>query len=148
MRTIEKLRRSGIGIRADQTIRVAAQIMEHTGVGSLAVLDGERLVGVVTDRDLVRRGLARDLPSDARVDAVMSTPVVTIPAEADVHDAFRLFREHALRRLVVVRGDQFAGMLTADDVLIELATDLSDLTRPIVAEVEHAHRDSNVPTTI
>ena len=59
MRTIDAVRRSGIGIKPEQTVRQAAQLMEATGVGSLAVVDGSRLVGIVTDRDLVRRAVAR-----------------------------------------------------------------------------------------
>jgi len=69
----------------------------------VAVIDGEHLIGIVTDRDLVRRGLARDLPADARIDAVMTAPVVTVDADADLHDAFALFRTHAVRRLALVR---------------------------------------------
>jgi CBS domain-containing protein len=133
MRTIEAVRRSGVGIGPDRTIREAARIMEQSGVGALAVIEGERLVGIVTDRDLVRRGLARDLPADARVDAVMTAPVVTIDADADLHDTFVLFRTHAVRRLALVRADQFVGMITVDDLLIDLAADLSDLARPVTA---------------
>src|SRR5665213_636380 len=99
MRTIEAVRRSGVGIGPERTIRDAALVMQETGIGALAVIDGEHLVGIVTDRDLVRRGLARDLPADARVDAVMSSPVIAIDADADLHDTFALFRTHAVRRL-------------------------------------------------
>jgi len=116
--------------------------MEEAGVGSLAIIEGDRLVGIVTDRDLVRRGLARGLPADARVDGVMSAPVVTISADADLHDAFGIFRTHALRRLAVVRGEQFVGTITIDDLLIDLTADLADLARPIAAEVLFSHRDS------
>jgi signal-transduction protein with cAMP-binding, CBS, and nucleotidyltransferase domain len=110
-------------------------IMDQAGVGSLAVLDDGRLVGIVTDRDLVRRGLARDLAPTAPVEKVMSTPVVTIGAEADLHSAFKLFRTHAVRRLAVVDFDDFVGMITVDDLLVDLAADLFDLARPIAAEV-------------
>jgi len=145
MRTIEGLRRSGVGIGPERTIRDAAAVMEHAGVGALAVVDGERLVGIVTDRDLVRRALANDLPTDSRVDGVMSSPVVTIEAEADIHDAFALFRTHAVRRLAVVRAELFVGMITVDDLLMDLAADLADLSRPITAEVVFGHHDSRVP---
>jgi CBS domain-containing protein len=128
MRTIEGLRRSGVGIGPERTIHDAAGIMEHTGVGALAVVEGKRLIGIVTDRDLVRRALAKDLPADARVDSVMSAPVVTIDAAADLHGAFALFRTHAVRRLAVVQGQQFVGMITVDDLLIDLAADLVDLS--------------------
>jgi CBS domain-containing protein len=144
MQVIEGVRRSGVGIGREKTIRDAAEIMEHTGVGALAVVDGERLLGIVTDRDLVRRGLAKGLPAEARVDSVMSAPVVTIGAEADLHSAFALFRTNAVRRLAVVRGEQFVGMITVDDFLIDLAADLTDLSRPVTAEVMFAHHDSSV----
>lgn len=145
MRTMDAVRRSGIAVTPDSTIRDAASLMEHTGVGALVILDGEQLAGIVTDRDLVRRALARGLPADGRVDSVMSAPVITIDAEADLHDAFALFRTHALRRLAVVRDGRFAGMITIDDLLIDLAGDLADLVRPVTAEVLFSHRDSPVP---
>jgi len=148
MRTIDAVRRSGVGIGPDRTIREAAQVMEQAGVGSLAVIDGEVLVGIVTDRDLVRRALARDLPVDARVDAVMSTPVVTIDADAELHDTFVMFRTHAVRRLALVRAGQFVGMITIDDLLVDLAGDLSDLARPVTAEVVFGHHDYPSPATI
>jgi len=147
MRTIDAVRRSGVGVGPDRTIREAAQIMEQAGVGSLAVIDGETLVGIVTDRDLVRRALARDLPFDARVDAVMSAPVVTIDADADLHDTFVMFRTHAVRRLALVRANRFVGMITVDDLLVDLAGDLSDLARPVTAEVVFGHHDALTPAT-
>jgi CBS domain-containing protein len=147
MRTIETIHRSGVGIGPDRSIREAAKIMASAGVGSLAVLDRDRLVGIVTDRDLVRRCLARGIEPGARVDSAMTTPVVTIQADADVHEAFGLFRTHAVRRLAVMRGEQFVGMLAIDDLLVYLAADLADLARPITAEILFSHRDSPVPAT-
>jgi CBS domain-containing protein len=145
MRTIDGVRRSGIGIRPDQSVAEAASIMEAAGVGALAVLDGEIPIGIVTDRDLVRRALARGLPLDARIDMVMSAPVVAFDADEDLHGVYALFREHGLRRLVVTRAGRFVGMLTIDDLLIDLAADLADLARPITAEVLFGQRDAAVP---
>jgi CBS domain-containing protein len=142
---MEVLRRSAVGIGPDRTVSDAAAVMEQAGVGALAVVEGERLVGVVTDRDLVRRALARGLAPDARVDGVMSAPVVTIDADADLHDAFALFRTHGLRRLAVTRGGDFVGMISVDDLLVDLAADLADLARPVTAEILFAHRDASVP---
>ena len=75
-----------------------------------------------------------DLAPTAPVEKVMSTPAVTIGAEADLHSAFKLFRTHAVRRLAVVDFDDFVGMITVDDLLVDLAADLFDLARPIAAE--------------
>ncbi|HVX22235.1 MAG TPA: CBS domain-containing protein [Acidimicrobiales bacterium] len=145
MRTIQLLHRSGVGVGPERSITDVAQIMEQSGIGSVAVVDGGVLVGIVTDRDLVRRALAYELPPDARVDAVMSSPVATIDADADIHDAMDLVRSHGVRRLPVVDGGRFVGMLTIDDLLVELAADLVDLTRPIHDALGHPHRDAKVP---
>lgn len=145
MRTIEGMRRSGVGVGPECTIHEAASIMEQSGVGALVVIDGDELVGIVTDRDLVRRALARRLPDDARVDFVMSAPVVTVEADEDLHSVFGVFRTHALRRLAVVRNGRFVGMVTVDDLLIDVAADLADLVRPVTAEVIFGHRDAGLP---
>ena len=135
MRAIDGVRRSGKAVGPHRPIRDAAMIMNQSGVGSLAVIDDGRLVGIVTDRDLVRRGFAQDLAPTTPVEKVMSAPVVTIGAEADLHSAFKLFRTHAVRRLAVVDFDNFVGMITVDDLLVSLAADLFDLARPVAAEV-------------
>jgi CBS domain-containing protein len=147
MRTIDAVTRAGVSIAPDATIRDAARMMEKAGVGSLAVIDGGRLVGIVTDRDLVRRGLAQERPADSRIDGVMTSPVVTIDADADLHSAFAIFRTNAVRRLAVVREDRFLGTVTVDDLLVYLAADFADLVRPVTAELLFAHHDSPVPAT-
>lgn len=147
MRTIDAVRRPGVGIGPDRSIEEGAALMERAGVGALVIVDDQRVVGIATDRDLVRRGLATGMSRDARIDAVMSTPVITIEADAELRDALPVFRANAIRRLVVVRGEELAGMLALDDLLVDLASDLGDLVRPITAEVLFGHRDSPVPAT-
>ena len=147
MRAVDSIRRSAVGIDGARTVREAAQLMEQAGVGTVVVLDDVRPVGIVTDRDLVRRVLARGVPDDARVDGVMSTPLVTIDADAEVRAAYAIFRDRRVRRLVVVRGGELAGVLSIDDLLVDLAGDLGDLVRPITSEAVVAHRDSAVPAT-
>ena len=116
--------------------------MEQTGVGSLAVIDDDRIVGIVTDRDLVRRGLALGRPSDARVDGIMSAPVVTIDADDDLHSAFALFRSHAVRRLAVVRDESSSlALITVDDL-----RDDSPLTWPTSLGRSRARSSSDTTT--
>lgn len=145
MQTISRLHRSGIGVAPDRTIADVAALMNSSGVGAVAVLDGDRLAGIVTDRDLVRRGLARGLPPDARVDSVMSAPALTIEADAPLHDAVDAFARHAVRRLAVVERGRFVGVVSLDDLLLDLADDLRSLTAPLAAEVASPHRDSPLP---
>jgi CBS domain-containing protein len=145
MKAHQAIRRSAVAVRPDQTIEEVAVIMEQAGVGAVAVVDGDNLVGVITDRDLVRRALATGMPADARADAVMSTPVVTIDAEEHLHAAFGLLRTNAVRRIAVVDGNRFIGMISVDDLLVDLAAHLADLTRPVSEELRSPHRDSPVP---
>ena len=58
MRTIEAIRRSGVAVEPGATIRDAAGVMEQAGVGAVVILEQDRPIGIVTDRDLVCRGLA------------------------------------------------------------------------------------------
>jgi CBS domain-containing protein len=145
MRVCDVVQRAPITLPPDGTIRQAAELMEVEGVGAIVVVDGHRPCGVVTDRDIVRRGVARGLPGDARVDGVMSSPVVTIDADADTRQAFDVLQGHAVRRLVMVRDGVVVGMLSADDLLVCLSSDLANLARPVTAELLFAHRDPRVP---
>jgi CBS domain-containing protein len=145
MQTIEAVRRTGITIDAAQTVRTAAELMEAGAVGALAVVDGTELVGIVTDRDIVRRVVAKGVDPGARIDSVMTAPVVTIDAGADLRDAYALFRTNGLRRLAVVREGRFDSMLTLDDLLIDLAADLSDLARPVTGQAVFGQHDASVP---
>lgn len=147
MRALDRLRRSGVAVGPDRTIAHVARVMERSGVGVVAVVDDDRLVGVVTDRDLVRRGLARGLPDDARVDAVMSSPVVTVEADAELADAIEVFRRHAVRRVAVVDAERFVGIISLDDLLTDASEQLRALTGPLASEVVAPQRDSPVPAT-
>lgn len=147
MRVRDGVRRNGVTIEADETVHRAAVVMEEAGVGSLVVLDGGSVAGIVTDRDLVRRAMARSLAPDARIDGVMSSPVVTIDGDSDLHAAYAKFREHPIRRLVVTAGDDVLGVLTIDDLMINISSQLGDLARPVTAETIFGQRDPAVPAT-
>ena len=145
MRVCDVVQREPITLPPDGTIRQAAELMEAKGVGAVIVVDGSRLVGVVTDRDIVRRGVAHGLQGDARVDAVMSSPVVTIDADADIRHAFDILHGHAVRRLAMIRDGVVVGVLSLDDLLVCLSSDLANLARPVTAELLFAHRDAPLP---
>jgi len=143
-----------VQVRSDATVAEAAQLMDRFGVGAVVVVDPatDGPVGIVTDRDLEVRGVARSLPSDARVDSLMSTDVVCIDAGSDIREADTLFAAHPFRRLPVVDGDTFVGMLSVDDLLVylscsleELASVLGALTRSVTAQLTAAHPEPPPP---
>ncbi len=145
MRVMDAVRRNGVSVAVDATLATVADMMRIAGVGTVAVLDGDDLVGIVTDRDLVCRGLARRLDPGARIDGLMSSPVVTIDAEADLRDALPLFHDHAIRRLAVTDGGRFVGVVAIDDLLVDVVSDLGALVRPLTAEVLFPQQDPSVP---
>lgn len=145
MRTIESVRRPCVAVTPDTTIGQTAQVMEANAVGTVVVVADGAVEGIVTDRDLVCRVLARHGDLSARIDAVMTSPVVTIDADAEFRDAFPLFRSNAIRRLVVVQGGEPVGVLSVDDLLMDLVSDLGDLVRPVTAETIFGHHDAKVP---
>ena len=145
MRAIEAIRKNMVTVSPDATLAQAAELMERANVGALVVLDGERLAGIVTDRDIVVRGVAHRLPADARIDSVVTTDVVTLRADADLRAVLPIFRTHACRRVPLVDDDRVVGMLTVDDMLIDLINDLADVVRPVTGEVVFGHHEAPLP---
>ncbi|WP_261566795.1 CBS domain-containing protein [Frankia gtarii] len=132
------------------TIGEAAQEMGRTGVGALLVVDdeqqvGERLVGIVTDRDIVLRGVARGIGPDGRIDALMTTEVITVPAGMGVERAYEIFRDHAIRRLPVLDGRRIVGLVSVDDLLIRSEREIADLVHPLCDETFAPHREAASP---
>lgn len=145
MRAIDRLRRSGIGIAPERTVREAAAIMESSGLGTLAVIDRGTLVW---RRDRSGSGATRGRSWSASRGArrLGDDDAVTIDAAADLHDAFDVFHTDALRRLAVVnRGGHFLGIISLDGLMVDLAEDLGSLIRPLSVEIRTARRDSPVP---
>jgi CBS domain-containing protein len=145
MRVSELTGKIPVTIESDATLVDAAVLMDRANVGALLVMDGARLAGIVTDRDIVLRAIARRAPLDARIDSVMTTDVVAVEADVDVHDAYHSISRHAVRRLPVVDDGNVVGVVTVDDLLVGLANDLDRLVRPIAGELAFGHHPSPVP---
>ena len=106
-------------VTAQMTVREAARLMDEEDVGSLPVVDeGERLIGIVTDRDVAVRVVGRGLDSDTTlVGDVASTDVAVLTPEHDLDDALRLMAREQVRRVpIVVRENQLVGIIAQADV--------------------------------
>jgi len=104
-----------------ESVREAARSMGKAGIGSVAVCDGSRLVGILTERDVLRlvaqgEDLDRVLVGDA-----MTTPVLTASPDADILAVARLMGERRVRHLPVVERENLLGMIGIRDVLGALA---------------------------
>jgi CBS domain-containing protein len=106
-------------VTARTTVREAARLMDEEDVGSLPVVDeGERLIGIVTDRDVAVRVVARGLDSDTTVVGDVATrDVAALTPEHDLDEALRIMATQQVRRLPIVVGEnQLVGMLAQADV--------------------------------
>ena len=105
-------------IDASQTVNDAARVMRDENVGSLPVTDQGRLVGVITDRDIVVRVVAEGRDSASVSDALSRNPITVTP-DHDLDDALALMARHQVRRLPVVEDDQLVGIVAQADVARE-----------------------------
>ena len=99
-----------IGVDYHQSIGEAARTMRDWGVGAVLVVNDQSLYGLVTDRDLVVRAVA-EAKGPTPVGPLSSGNLIGVDVDADVGEAARLMREHAVRRLPVIEDGQVAGMV-------------------------------------
>ena len=115
-----------VTINEDASVFDAARKMTDEKVGSLVVGDSKgKLCGLVTDEDLVRKALAKN-NLKAKVKELTSKPLIGVSAEADLSEAARLMGARHVKRLVVQKGREIVGIITARDIT-ELSPSLYDL---------------------
>ena len=103
------------------TLTEAARRLRDLNVGSLPILDGDHLLGVVTDRDIVVRGIAEGLdPSSATVAEVATGAVVTVDVDDDAEKVARIMGERQVRRVPVLDGGRLVGVIAQADVARDL----------------------------
>src|SRR6185295_2746333 len=112
-------------VRPDETLQQAARKMKSIDVGPLPVCDGERLVGMITDRDIIVRATAqgRD-PKTTPVKDAMTPEVVYVYEDQDIEEAGSLMKERQIRRLVVLdRNKKLVGILSLGDIAADASDD-------------------------
>ncbi|MFB5188909.1 CBS domain-containing protein [Alicyclobacillus fastidiosus] len=98
------------------SIQKAAQAMKTHNCGSVPVCDNKKVIGVVTDRDIVLKAVARG-KADVRVEECMSNNIVTCTPDTDAHEAAELMARHQIRRLPVVNASgELCGILAIGDL--------------------------------
>ena len=94
----------------------AAVKMKEESIGVIPVVENNQVVGLVTDRDLVVRGIAEKHPGSNKVTNVMTTDIVSISPNDSVEKAIELMAQYQIRRLPVVENGQLVGMLALGDL--------------------------------
>jgi CBS domain-containing protein len=112
-------------VSPETTLQEAAAKMKSLNVGSLPVCEGDRPVGILTDRDIVVRAISegRD-PRTTRVPDAMTKDVATVKETDDVKEAARLMKDRQIRRVVVVGGDKkVCGIVSLGDLAVDTHDD-------------------------
>jgi CBS domain-containing protein len=110
-------------VESGATVADAAREMRDGDVGAVIVVENGSVAGIVTDRDIVVRGVAQGLdPDTTRVSEVASMNVATLTVDQTVEDAIRLVRERDVRRIPVVQDGRPAGVVSLGDLAIERDT--------------------------
>jgi CBS domain-containing protein len=105
-------------VRPDATVYEAISIMSDREIGALPVVQGERLVGMLSERDYARKVILQGRSSkDTLVSEIMTSPVITIAPHETVEDGMRLMTEHRVRHLPVVSRDQLLGIVSIGDLV-------------------------------
>lgn len=138
------------GVRSmspDDTLVKAAQAMEELNVGAIPVCEGDRLVGMVTDRDIVVRGVAQDLDlKNCKLSEIMSGHVRTVRESDEVNDVLSEMASCQIRRMPVVDAqDCLVGIISLGDIATkspgeqgDVALSLGDISTP--AEPDRSHQ--------
>ena len=129
-------------IHPDDSLQTAAEKMRDRDIGFLPVCDGDRLIGVLTDRDLITRALADGLESKA----ILGRDLVTSPAiycfdDQSVEEAAKLMHDNQIRRLVVLSRDkQMVGVISLGDLAMTASDKLTGDVLQSVSEPVSASR--------
>ncbi len=126
-----------ITIDASKTVIEAADLMSQNNVGDLVVMDKNTPVGIVTERDLVRRVLAERKSLDIKVSEVMTTPLRVIDPDASLKEAARRMVNKGIRRLPVIKDNKLVGIITTADFARQLGK--KTLTDDILEAIGRSH---------
>lgn len=107
-----------ISTTSDKTIKEAVDIMNKENIGDLAIIDNGKLKGIITERDILRRVVAKNIDVEkTKVTEIMTKDVITLNHDSSILEVTRLMSENNFRRLLVVKNKKVVGIVTAKDVI-------------------------------
>jgi CBS domain-containing protein len=106
-----------ITINAIDTLRVAAECMVKNNIGAIVVVEGNKPVGIVTERDVTKQVITGNDALTKLVSQVMSHPLRVSTKETTIQEAFEIMLEHRIRRLPIVANNELVGIVTEKDLM-------------------------------
>ncbi|MEA2089614.1 MAG: CBS domain-containing protein [Thermoproteota archaeon] len=106
-----------VTVDVNATVKTAVNVMNHYEIGCLIVVKDGGAVGILTERDLLKRILSKSrLPEDALVSEVMSKPLVVVSPHMELEEATRIMLRRNIKKLPVVKDDRLVGIVTLTDI--------------------------------
>jgi CBS domain-containing protein len=127
------INRNVITISPFESVSEAAYLMRNEDIGALVVVDKEsKPIGVITDRDLVVSVVAERInPAEVTVEDIMTKNPITVDEDTDLFDILKTLPEYSVRRLPVTNNGKLAGIVSVDDLIVIVATELVNLAMAI-----------------
>lgn len=115
---IDAMTKKTVTVSPETNLQKVAKLMEENNIGSVLVKEKDRLIGIVTEQDIVRRVVAKGIsPSAESVKNFMTTTLSTIDPGSDIFDALNIMKDRNVKSLPVKDGDKLVGMLALKDIL-------------------------------
>ncbi len=114
---VKEIMHNATKISSESTISEAARIMDEKLIGSVLIEENSKIIGIMTERDILRKIVAKgENPDKLKVKDIMNQPLLTIDANEDIVEASKKMDKHKIRRLVVTENDKIVGKVTANSI--------------------------------
>ena len=111
------MKKNVISIDSSMTVNDAAKMMDDASIGAIVVLENGIAIGIITERDLVRRIIAKEKPLSANVKIAMSSPLIVINPDDTVWELAQLMKTRKIHRVPAVKDSRLVGMVTTSDIV-------------------------------
>jgi CBS domain-containing protein len=130
-----------VSLDSKDSVEKAAELMKEHNIGAVPVCEGDKVIGIITDRDIALRSVASGNDSKSQsVREIMSSNPVTGTPDMDIQDASRVMSERQIRRLPIVDSENLVGMVSLGDIAVspklneEAEQALSSISEPSTPE--------------
>lgn len=124
MRTLREIMTKEVEVcQPEDNVYEVAVKMKEFNVGAIPICEGKRIVGLITDRDIVIRGIAEKKPGSTSVTEIMTKDLLTVEPDMTVEEAANLMATHQIRRLPVVENGELVGIVALGDLALDTTTE-------------------------
>lgn len=117
MRIKEVLKKGIVSINLNTSIYDAANLMKKHNIGFLPVINNNKVIGVITDRDIVINAVANNCDCDTTIEDYINKNIVKIDYNREISDALDLMKKNKIKRIIIMDGEKFIGVLSLSDMI-------------------------------